>query len=233
MAILAPHGHHQVLNAPVTQVQGQGGLRRAVTRLSRAGRVSRKITGVFRLAWRSLLLVSMMLVAQSCIVADPPEYRAPGQTRPLLNVYSADPPATRALVVYTNTTPKVGVQFNIQVRSEDAGEDLRAIFFLDYQIDRIDPYQFGEDRLNSQTIPASTYDQTRTIRYTWYPSTSNGCHFLSLIVAHHNTFLQTDEDHLDPRLAADDAAIVTWTVSVNPTVDGTLTNCPSNDTTQP
>jgi len=165
-----------------------------------------------------------MLVTQSCIVADPPEYRAPVRTRPVLNVYSAVPTATRALVVY-HTVPRVATRFSVQVRSEDRGENLRAIFFLDYEIHP------GEDELVSQTITASTYDNTgRVILYSWLPPTTlKGCHFLSLVVAHQSSFLQSDEGHLDPRYADDDAAIVTWTVNVNPTDDGTLENCPSKD----
>jgi len=169
-----------------------------------------------------------MLFAQSCIVADPPEYQAPGQTRPVLNVYSAVPTATRALVVVT-TPPKNPTKFTVQVRSEDAGEPLRAVFWLDYQIQpSLDPLQPGEFRLNSQTIPASTYSNTgRTVVYSWNPMTTKGCHFLSLVVAHRDSFQLVDEDHLDPARANDDAAIVTWTVNVNPPPDGALENCPT------
>jgi len=162
------------------------------------------------------------------MVADPPEYRAPGQTRPVLNVYGAVPTATQALVVLT-TPPKNPTKFTIQVRSEDAGEPLRAVFWLDYQIQQsLEPLQPGEFRLNSQTIPASTYsNEGRTVVYTWNPTTTKGCHFLSLVVAHRDSFKQDDEDHLEPSRANDDAAIVTWTVNVNPPPDGALENCPT------
>ena len=55
----------------------------------------------------------------------------------------------------------------------------------------------------------------------------NGCHFLSLIVAHRSSFSSDNEDELDPRDADDDAAIVTWTANVNPPPDLALENCPS------
>ena len=173
-----------------------------------------------------------MLFAQSCIVADPPEYRAPGQTRPVLNVYGAVPTATQVLEVST-MPPKTATTLTVQVRSEDAGEPLRAVLFLDYQVmENLDPNNFqpGEKTLISLTIPASTYSNTgRVFEYPWLPSTTSGCHFLSLIVAHHNSFLQSsDEVHLNPRFANDDAAIVTWTVNVNPPDDGSLPNCPTN-----
>jgi len=201
------------------QVQGDG--RVPVTRLSRGAGNLRTISLVSRLAWRSLLLISIMLVEGSCIVADPPEYRAPGQTRPVLNVYGAVPTATRALVLYTPTR----TSFSVQVRSEDAGEDLRAIFFMDYQI------KPGERVLISKTITASTYDnEDRTATLDWIiPMMAlKGCHYVSLVVAHENSFLkQIDETRLDPRRADDDAAIVTWTVSIDPTENTTLENCPS------
>lgn len=168
----------------------------------------------------------MMLVAESCIVADPPEYRAPGQTRPVLNVYSAVPTATWALVVF----PGMKTPFTVQVRSEDAGEDLRAIFFLDYQLP-------GESKLISKSITASTYDNTgRNITYDWFPQKDKtGCHYVSLVVAHRNSFKQQeDDDHLRPEAAAEDAAIVTWTVNINPQGDpNTLNNCPSGPAALP
>jgi hypothetical protein len=177
-----------------------------------------------------------MLVTQSCIVADPPEYRAPGKTRPVLDVYGAVPTATRALIVYKGN-PAVGTPFSVRVRSEDAGEPLRALFFLDYQIKYAGVTQPGEVNLVSKTIPASTYDDTgRVIQYTWNPAnpaTTRGCHFISLVVAHRDSFLVEDNDHLDPRYADEDAAIVTWTVNVDPLDEGTLVNCPSADGTEP
>lgn len=170
-----------------------------------------------------------MLYSQSCIVADPPEYRAPGQTRPVLNVYSAVPTATQVLTVYQNSSPKIPTLFTVQVRSEDAGEPLRAVFFLDYQIKpSSDPRQDGERFIGSKTIPASTYDNLgRTATIPWQPMTTAGCHFMSLIVAHQSSFLENDDVHLDPRRADDDAAIVTWTVSVDPAADMALRNCPT------
>lgn len=189
-------------------------------------------SGLLRLAWRSLCLATIMFAAQSCIVADPPEYRAPGQTRPVLNMYSAVPTATQALVVISNAT--TATSFTVQVRSEDAGEPLRAVFFLDYQIKRnLAEGQLGEVALVIKTIPASTYDNVgRIFNYSWLPMGTRGCHFLTLVVAHRNSFLEeSDESHLDPRYANDDAALVTWTVNVvDSAADGqTLVDCPSRE----
>ncbi len=168
----------------------------------------------------------MTLVA-SCIVADPPEYRVPGRTRPVLNVYSAVPPTTKVLLVFT---PKPGmgqstaVRFNVPIQSEDAGEYLRALFFLDYGTP-------GESKLLGQTIPPSTYDNTgRSATLPWVPTrVSAGCHFVTLVVAHTSSFQTNDDDHLDTAKADEDAALVTWTVNVDPTDNvNTLPNCPSS-----
>jgi len=171
-----------------------------------------------------------MLLAQSCIVADPPEYKTPGRTRPVLNAFKAVPETTKVLVVYTG---KVATSFSVPVRSEDAGEDLRALFYLDYEVQPGDMNR-GESPLNSQKITASTYANTsREATYPWLPtkqSVSAGCHFVTLIVAHRSSFQSSDENHLDASKAVEDAALLTWTVNVDPPSDGvnTLLNCPSS-----
>lgn len=174
-----------------------------------------------------------MLFAEGCIVADPPEYRAPGQTRPVLNMYSAVPTATQALVIDA-ASPNLATNFTVQVRSEDAGEPLSASFFLDYQIDpNFDEGVKGETNLSLQQLAASTYDnEGRFFKYPWVPGKEiKGCHFLTLIVAHSNRFLDNDQFHLNPATADDDAALATWTVNVvrTPADAGTLVNCPSRE----
>jgi hypothetical protein len=215
----------------VTRAQEQRDGQAPVTGLSRLWRELPTNSGLLGLAWRSLLLVSIMLAQASCIVADPPEYRAPGQTRPVLNVYGAVPTATRALMVYP-ADATVGIAFTVGVRSEDAGDPLRALLWLDYQLTPANG-QAGGTRQAAKTIPASTYDNPgREIQFTWHPMVTEalkGCHFLSLVVAHRESFL-SDEDHLQPGAAEDDAAIVTWTVNIDPVDERTLVNCPTADT---
>lgn len=158
-----------------------------------------------------------MVIASSCIVADPPEYRDPVRTRPLLEVYKATPLISN-IVVYTPNTPPIN--FSVPVRSEDAGEDLSAVTFVDYGTN-------VEKFVNIQTIAASTYDQSREIPLKWTP-TDDKCHVFSLIVAHVRSFLSGDGVHLDPDKAGDDAAIVSWWVNVNPPNNevNTLRDCP-------
>ena len=55
------------------------------------------------------------------------------------------------------------------------------------------------------------------------------CHTVSLIVAHHSSFLSSNTFQLDLKLAETDAAVITWWVNVNPPADAltTLDDCPS------
>jgi hypothetical protein len=167
-----------------------------------------------------------MFVATGCIVADPPEYRSAVQTRPLLEVYKASP-ATTDIVVWTQSSAPmgVGITFTIPVRSEDAGEDLSAVSFIDYGTGRSErPYL-------PKSFPASTYDdQSREIEFTWLPTTTStdGCHVFTIIVAHRSSFKPQDTNHLIPERAGDDAAIVSWWTNINPPNNSfnTLSNCP-------
>lgn len=206
---------------------GRAARERAVsaTRVSRRSRSDRWIPAISGLAWRSLRALAIMCASTGCIVADPPEYREPIRTRPLLEVYKASP-ATTDIVVWTPASAPVGgfIIFTIPVRSEDAGEDLSAVSFIDYGAGRAEkPYL-------PQNITASTYDNARNIQFKWNPTTtsSDGCHVFSIIVAHRSSFNPQDTNHLLPDRAGDDAAIVSWWINVNPPNNAfnTLTNCP-------
>lgn len=197
----------------------------AATRLSRLAGRGRSIWANSALARVSLGLLSMAF-CQSCIVADPPEYREPVRTRPLLDTYSAVPSITQIL---TWNTGQPRIPISVGVRSEDAGTGLSIRLFLDYGT----PVEVLQ---NSRPLPASTYDQARKIEFDWLPiwrstippnSTSNTCHTLTLIVAHSDSFLQADDLHLDPSRAGDDAAIMSWWVNYNAADPSSLSDCPS------
>ncbi|HEY4102429.1 MAG TPA: hypothetical protein VGM44_01010, partial [Polyangiaceae bacterium] len=128
------------------------------------------------------------------------------------------------------------VPLTVPVRSEDAGEELSAIFFLDYGTLNSFP-------VNQQTISASTFDVSdREISFSWTvvlhdacpggqqcPSPPQACHTLTLVVAHHSSFESNDATTLIPAKAKTDASLVQWWVNAN-SPDGaqaTLTNCPT------
>jgi hypothetical protein len=190
--------------------------------VSRLGANERGFSPVLPLARPSLLGLSTMLFATSCIVADPPEYHDPVQSRPQLIVYRADPPTQQILLVDPNSS--LGTNFNVPFRSEDSGEDLTGVFFLDYQVSP------GERFQGSLNLTASTFDNTeRAATFTWRPvGIEFGCHYLSLVVAHRSSFLDGDTIHLDKTKGEKDAAIVTWVVNIGPAAgqEHTLINCP-------
>jgi hypothetical protein len=196
-----------------------------VTRLSRRPARGLGFAPVSRLARPSLLLLATMFVSSGCIVADPPEYRSAVRTRPLLEVYKASP-STTDIVVWTQASAPMGagITFTIPVRSEDAGEDLSAVSFIDYGTGQsARPYK-------SQRYPASTYDQTRNIEFLWLPTSTStdGCHVFTIIVAHQSSFKNQDTNQLIPERAGDDASIVSWWTNINPPNSefNTLRNCP-------
>jgi hypothetical protein len=162
-----------------------------------------------------------MFVSAGCIVADPPEYREPVRTRPLLEVYKASP-ATADIVLWSSMSPPV--TFTIPVRSEDAGQPLKAIAFTDYGTS-------SEKFFQGQNVPASTYDVSRDITFKWTPTVTAGCHIFTVIVAHESSFQDRDNTQLDAEKAGDDAAIVSWWANINPpnNASNTLSNCPQSE----
>jgi hypothetical protein len=161
-----------------------------------------------------------MSLVESCVVADPPQYSDPVRTRPELSVYSALPAVSLVVVVPIPSTPT----FKVPIRSEDAGETLLANFWLDYG-------SANPKFINSQFIPPSTYNDTtdRSITFPWTNVSTDdaGCHTFSMVVAHVSSFPMNPQE-LDVTRGAQDAALITWWVNVNPPTDSlyNLINCP-------
>ncbi|HEX3852495.1 MAG TPA: hypothetical protein VHW01_16110, partial [Polyangiaceae bacterium] len=79
--------------------QARGTRTAPVTPLSRHAPQIRKATVFLGLARLSLLGGLSVLLASSCVVAAPPEYVDPVQTRPVLDVGQAVPGTSQVLVV--------------------------------------------------------------------------------------------------------------------------------------
>jgi hypothetical protein len=163
----------------------------------------------------------MTLVA-SCIVADPPQYTDPLQTRPELAAYSAKPSVYQVVVIRTPSASSPS--FTVPVRSEDQGEQLLVNFWRDYGTSSV---KF----IDSKFIAPSVYNDTsdREVSFSWnaVSADDNGCHTVSMVVAHLGSY--TTPQLLDTKKADTDAAIITWWVNVNPPADAPLTliGCPS------
>ena len=205
----------------MTLGQGQT-VAEAATALSGHAALGRRRAGIWGLARLSLLSAAIVLLASSCIVADPPEYQSPVRTRPVLDVYQASPTTSQVLVVNHNDLVKISVP----LRSEDAGEQLTGVFLVDYNAGSSGLLQ------NVQKIAASTYsNEARAVTLNWtVPSLPiAGCHLLSLIVAHESSFQANPSYVLNADAAIQDAAIISWwmNVDVKSGPVSTLENCPT------
>ncbi|HEY2410484.1 MAG TPA: hypothetical protein VGI10_30975 [Polyangiaceae bacterium] len=159
----------------------------------------------------------MSALTPACILADAPQFVTPGQRAPVLDLFDAAPPILKVLTVKDGDPP---VLINIPVRSEDAGEQLFGVLWLDYGT--LQSQLEGVSR-----VSASTYDDsTRTVGHPWpADGLSSGCHRLSLLVAHESSF---DGNLQVIPARKSDVAIATWLVAANeqPGVPINFDDCP-------
>lgn len=146
-------------------------------------------------------------MASGCVLSNPPEYGTVKQTPPFLQLDGADPS------IYFVSKIDPGAQsISIQVRSEDAGEELTARLYLDY-----DPSSLGPDgglpvlnEVGSRRLPPSTLDTIRTISVQWTAQTA-GCHQVTMVVTHTPNL---DFDTNQP-IDTTDVAYATWWFNVD------------------
>jgi hypothetical protein len=174
------------------------------------------------LARRSLRSVSMALalLAAGCIVADPPNSTDPAKTPPLLMLGEADPPVVQVRQLWTSATPPQ-VQINVPVRSEDAGDRLAALLFVDWNAGSTDDARLAE----SVPVAPSTFDDTgRMISVTWdYSEQPPGCRQLTLLVTHLANYDWFHQTYFNPA----DVAIATWFFNIDDLGGtNTLSGCP-------
>jgi hypothetical protein len=150
------------------------------------------------------------MLTESCLFPAPPDYREPSKTRPSL--WGPIPAATEIQSVSS------GELFNISVNvsSEDDGEGLGALFFLNYLV--------GTQRntgFNWTTVEPGTQLQERHISMTWqipeWPSPGT-CEQLTLVVSHLSNFVNG--------LPVNDADVdvVTWWLNINDS-QSTISEC--------
>jgi hypothetical protein len=158
------------------------------------------------------------LPATGCIVADAPEYGSP--QRSSIFIYQPVPPNPGSLQLLTrDQEPK---PYGATVRSEDAAEQIVALYFVDYK-------HTSERLLASYFMPPYTFEQERTISRSLTPSRdfvglANGCHTITLVVTHYSSWDQDSQKVVGP---PEDTAGVTWFVSVDDDGSALLSKCPS------
>jgi len=120
-----------------------------------------------------------LLTLSGCLVDDPPPFPESKQTPPRLDYHDASPLLDQIIFAQSGQT----LHFSIPVASEDAGDKLSALLFLDYSGGSASPIVPGK------SLDASTLDDTTRMPVTldWaVPMNvySPGCHRLTLRVTH-------------------------------------------------
>ena len=160
--------------------------------------------------------MATMFAASGCLVAEPPEYQPPAQTPPLLDLFLADPPVTHVLAKPLDAT----IDFNVPVRSEDAGDMLFGAVYVDWG------FSTEQWQKNVKEDPSTFDDDTRYIDFPWtVTGVTKGCHQLTLLVCHFATFDPIAQRPTD----SNDQAIATWWLNVEPdeTDPNSLDSCPT------
>lgn len=145
-------------------------------------------------------------LAWGCLDDAPPErFETPQRTAPLLFLDRAVPPNTRVLTLSSDSP---AVSFTVPVQSEDLGETLRALLWVNFgREDEEAVVARGE-------TPAGNFqDPGRSLTLHLDPSRlPSGCVLLTLVVQHDNNF-----DNATPGKPLDYsmASMATWWAVVN------------------
>lgn len=167
----------------------------------------------------------MAFASSGCVVGGPPDYQNPQKTPPVLDLSSANPTLLTVITATTGAsgTPPTTYTFTVNERSEDVGDDLIGLLYLDYGNKDNKVLQPG-----LWSSPASTFDNIRTVTIPWSAANQPlGCHTLTLEVTHaSNVDLSTGVPVVTlPKDHSDDVAFATWWVDI-----GTdLNNLPALD----
>jgi hypothetical protein len=149
-----------------------------MTRLSWWGRLPARNQPAYAVLAR-LSLLATLPVLPSCLVDDPPAYRAPLRTAPRINALRALPRLDEIISYPPNTTE--GVAFEIPIASEDAGDEVAGRLYVNYIGARSTAIE------DIATLPPSTLDEgERTMRMNWFPNldAQPGCYRIILRVSH-------------------------------------------------
>ena len=156
----------------------------------------------------------------ACLVADAPTYGPPQKIPPVIKFDEVVPPPNRQLVKMDSTS----LRLDVPLRSEDAGDDLLGVLWLDCCEE---PRAKYFDQLE---LPASSFDQQRVFQMVWQPDERvvKGCHALSLLLMHTESFDSNSQSNLPKAGAWSDVAVVTWWVNYLPDDPSVAVNCPTS-----
>jgi hypothetical protein len=175
------------------------------------------------LARRSLLTIWAAGALAGCLVAEPPPHPNPEQTPPVIDLNRTFPLVTQITLLRQGERQT----FSAAVRSEDQGEKLIGLLFLDYSLRNPERFlQFGEAR------PSTFDDTSRRLGISWQvPPSERDCHQVTMLITHAgNLDYQTG---IPQPILDSDVALATWWVNIidpNATNAGDpydLENCPT------
>jgi len=157
-------------------------------------------------------LVVVALFVSGCLVQEPPVW----DSKPSPPVLMDFTPPTGKIVVVDLPQQQA---FTFAEVSEDQGQPLRVVWYLNYGIAKQEEY------INNRDYPAADSNLSKAIAIDWIP-VEKMCAPFTIMVTHANNVVNDDFHH--PRDPSD-AAFVTWLVSVRNKGDELdLTNCPNN-----
>lgn len=128
---------------------------------------------------------ALALSLPACLVTSPPEYEPPPQTAPQL-VASAAFPSLWKLITIDERTPFL--TFGGAVISEDDGEDVQFVLYIDYGTSNsaMNPYKNRVFPLPSVKA-GKIADGQRSFEVPWYLDSvpiQKGCHTITLVASH-------------------------------------------------
>ena len=159
------------------------------------------------LARLSLLFGVIVLSAfsSSCLLGDPPAYESEAQTTPVLLPAQAEPPLGTIITAEVGDT----IEFRVPFRSQDAGEQLAAVLYREFQQD-----EQREALVGTRVAAGSNLftDETRSANLSYtFTSLDEGCSSYTLLVTHQsNLFLSEVNPGTEEKLA-----FITWWANIN------------------
>jgi len=164
-----------------------------------------------------ILTVSLAAaLSTGCIIPEAPEYGAPRQTPIFIDPNSIRPNPGNLLHLVNSSGNDV--TFQMGIRSEDAGEGLQQVLFIDYKHNGLDYYD--------QPVEPGTLDKVRTIaEHFTLPDgrIQPGCHTFTLMVMHESGWSRENRQIIG---APPDLASVTWFASMDDPGTQLLSDCP-------
>jgi hypothetical protein len=151
----------------------------------------------------------------SCLITSTPDFGSVEQTPPFLLDASATPSSRDFLVIPAD---KVFQEFSAEVRSEDAGEPVEVVLYIDYGVENGAGLPYRRAIVNNANVDAGSFDDAvpRIASSKWYPGIDPvvpGCHSFTLMVSH-----SFDNQTRCPSDVSDSSQI-TWQAVVCATAD--------------